>query len=80
LVAHRFLRVAILMVLYGVGFSIAAEWLTPWLKRAVTASRRTSHRQGGSAGVWLFFAVTYGLLYYAFYLLETRGAASLLPI
>ena len=59
--------------------SIAAGWVTPWLKRAVVASRRTSHRQGGAAGAWFFFAVTYGLLYYAFYLLQTHGAGALLP-
>jgi hypothetical protein len=78
-VANQHARVAILMVLYGAGFSIAAGWVTPWLKRAVVASRRTSHRQGGAAGAWFFFAVTYGLLYYAFYLLQTHGAGALLP-
>lgn len=78
-VANRHLRVAILMVLYGVGFSIAAGWIVPRLKSAVAASRRTSHRQGGAAGVWFFFAATYGLVYYAFYLLETRGVSALLP-
>lgn len=73
------LRVAILMILYGAGFSIAAGWVTPWLKNLVSATRRTTHRTGGRAGTWLFFAVAYGLLYYAFYLLETRGTAALLP-
>ena len=72
-------RVAILMIMYGVGFAVAAGWITPWLKNLVVASRRTSHRQGGMAGVWLFFVAAYGLVYYAFYLLETRGAAALLP-
>ena len=79
LVANRHARVAILMIMYGVGFAVAAGWITPWLKNLVVASRRTSHRQGGAAGVWLFFVAAYGLLYYAFYLLETRGAAALLP-
>lgn len=78
-VDSRPLRVAILMVLYGVGFSVAAEWITPWLKSLVAASRRTSHRQGGAAGAWIFFIAAYALLYWAYYLLETRGAASLLP-
>lgn len=78
-VANPHLRVAILMILYGVGFSLAAGWITPWLKRVVVASRRTSHRQGGAAGAWFFFAAAYGLLYWAFYLLQTRGAAALLP-
>lgn len=78
-VANRHLRVAIMMVLYGVGFSVAAGWITPRLKGLVAASRRTSHRQGGSPGVWLFFAAAYGVMYYAFYLLDTRGAAALLP-
>lgn len=78
-VGNRHARVAILMMMYGVGFALAAGWITPWLKNLVVASRRTSLRQGGAAGVWLFFAAAYALLYYAFYLLETRGAAALLP-
>lgn len=78
-VASPHARVAILMILYGAGFSVAAGWITPWLKRVVIASRRTSHRQGGAAGAWIFFAAAYALLYWAFYLLQTRGAAALLP-
>jgi hypothetical protein len=78
-VTTRPLRVAILMLLYGVGFAVAGEWVTPWLKRVVVASRRTSHRQGGSAGAWVFFAAAYALLFYAFYLLDARGASALLP-
>ena len=78
-VANPHARVAILMILYGVGFSLAAGWITPWRKRAVVASRKTSHRQGGAAGAWFLFAAAYGLLYWAFYLLHTRGAAALLP-
>ena len=78
-VTNQHARVAILMILYGVGFSLAAGWITPWLKRVVMASRKTSHRQGGAAGAWFFFAAAYGLLYWAFYLLQTRGAAALMP-
>lgn len=78
-VGSRPLRVAILMLLYGVGFAVAAEWITPWLKGVVVASRRTTQRQGGAAGAWMFFIAAYGLLYWAFYLLETRGASALLP-
>jgi hypothetical protein len=82
-VAHavhkRYARVAILIALYGVGFAVAAGWITPWLKNLVVATRRTSQRTGGAAGTWVFFALAYGLVYYAFYLLDTRGAAALLP-
>ncbi len=78
-VTSRPLRVGFLMVLYGVGFAVAAEWIMPWLKSVVVASRRTSQRQGGAPGAWIFFIAAYGLLYWAFYLLETRGASALLP-
>jgi len=78
-VASRPVRVAFLMVLYGVGFAVAGEWITPWLRSVVAASRRTSQRQGGSAGAWVFFIAAYGVLYWAFYLLETRGVSALLP-
>ena len=78
-VANLHARVMILVVLYGVGFTVAAGWISPWLKRVVVASRRTSHRQGGAAGTWFFFVLAYGVLYYAYYLLQTRGAGALLP-
>jgi hypothetical protein len=78
-VADVGLRTAILVLLYGAGFALAALRLIPWLTRAVTSARRTTRRQGGELGVWLFFAAAYALVYYAFYLIETRGPAAVLP-
>ena len=78
-VHHRVQRVAIEMVLYSVGFAVASEWISPRLKRLLTASRKTSHRQGGMLGTWLFFAAAYALLFYAFYLVDRRGGSALLP-
>jgi hypothetical protein len=72
-------RVAIVVVLQGVCFAIAAEWLGPWLKRVLASVRRTSRREGGAVGIWLFYIVAYGVLYCAYLVVETRGAGGLLP-
>ena len=73
------MRVAVRLVLVGVAFTVAAEVIEPWL-RALYASLHThSRRNGGSFGPWLFYALAYGLLYVAYYVLETRGPRALLP-
>jgi hypothetical protein len=71
--------VAINLVLYGVAFAVAADWVSPALVRALTETRRDSRRQGGKTGLLVFYAVVYGLLYAAYYVVEKRGPAALLP-
>jgi hypothetical protein len=72
-------RVAISLLLYGLAFAAGAEWVTPWLRRTLTATRRDSRRHAGTMGLLLFYAVVYGGLYFAYYLVERRGPAALLP-
>ncbi|MGH7437530.1 MAG: hypothetical protein ACRENE_17780 [Polyangiaceae bacterium] len=72
-------RSAFALLLYGAAFAIAAAWLSPWLQRALTASRSNSRRRAGTVGVLMFYAVAYGGLYYGYLRLETHGAAGLLP-
>jgi hypothetical protein len=36
-------------------------------------------RHAGIIGLVLFYAIAYGLLFYAHYLLEVRGPAAVLP-
>ena len=78
-VADMAARTATLVFLYGVGFALAAIYLIPWIRSLVTSAQRTTRREGGELAVWLLFAAAYGLIYYAFYLIESRGMAALLP-
>lgn len=73
------LRVAMSLVLIGVAFAASAEWISPWLARILTETRRGTHRHAGTVGLLLFYAVVYGALYYAYFLVDRRGPAALLP-
>ena len=73
-----YLRAALVLLLNGAAFAIAATWLSPWLKRALTSARRTS-REVGAPALWIFYGIAYGALFYAYLIAETRGPGGLLP-
>lgn len=72
-------RAAIILVLTGAGFVFAAEYVAPWLKQLFTTARKHSKTGAGKLGLWIFYAVAYGALYYAYLVIERRGAGGLLP-
>lgn len=72
-------RAGIMLVLTGVGFAIAAGYVGPWLEELFTSARKGGRQLGGKLGIWLFYAVTYGTLYYAYLVMERRGPGGLLP-
>ncbi len=72
-------RVAIILGLNAFGFGFAAGWLTPRLRDLLKGARTHSNRLAGKIGLAAFYALAYGALYYAFLILETRGAAGLIP-
>jgi hypothetical protein len=74
-----YLRTAIILVLTGVGFAIAAGYVGPWLQDTFARVRKGSKSGAGRIGIWVFYAGAYGLLYYAYLVLERRGPAGLLP-
>lgn len=78
-VENLYLRTALIMALYAIGFSFAFEQLSPWLKRLLVGLRARSRKEGGAVGIWVFFALAYSLTFYGYFKLETEGAASLLP-
>jgi hypothetical protein len=78
-VRDPYLRAAVVVLLDGAAFAIAAELVGPWLQRAITTTRRGSLRHAGTVGLLLFYVVAYGALYYAYVLKETGGIAALLP-
>jgi hypothetical protein len=72
-------RVAITLALVGAAYAVAGDWLSPWLERALTTTRQGSLRHAGTVGLFLFYVVAYGGLYYAYLVDETRGPGALLP-
>lgn len=72
-------RVAIILVLTGVGFAFATGYVGPWLKDMFTRARKSSKWGGGKLGIWVFYALAYGALYYAYLVIERRGPGGLLP-
>jgi hypothetical protein len=72
-------RVAIILVLNAFGFGFAAGWLTPKLREVLKSVRTRSNRMAGRIGLAIFYALSYGALFYAFLILEQHGARGLLP-
>src|SRR3954453_2036163 len=79
-VHNAYLRNVIVLVLYGAAFTVAADWISPWLRRLLLTARRDSRRAGGPIGLLLFYAVAYGALYYAYLVEDARGPGALLPL
>jgi len=74
------IRVAIIIVLTGVGFALAAGYVAPWLQSVFTSARKKGGKWGGGKiGIWLFYIGAYGLLYYAYFVIERSGPGALLP-
>ncbi len=72
------LRTAFIMLLYGPGIAWFAAVASPRLTKLLVKVRSRSRRSGGGLGIVLFFALTYGGMFFAYYLLETAGVAGLL--
>lgn len=72
-------RVALIVILNAFGFGFAAGWLTPKLRELLKSARTRSNRMAGGIGLAIFYGLAYGALFYAFLILEQRGAAGLLP-
>jgi hypothetical protein len=73
-------RTALSLVLYGSALAIASNWLSPAIRDVFVGVRKASRQNAGPTGVWLFFAAAYGLLYWAYLVLERGGPAALLPV
>jgi hypothetical protein len=73
------LRVAARLVLNGAAFAFAARRIEPWLRDSFKTVRTGSRRRMGTAGPVVFYVIAYGLVYAAFYVLETKGPRALLP-
>jgi uncharacterized membrane protein len=73
------MRAAVILVLNAFAFGFAAGWLTPTLRDLLKSARTRTSRVAGRIGLATFYVLSYGALYYAFLVLEQRGAAGLLP-
>ncbi len=74
-----YVRTGLVLVLTGVGFAFAAGYVGPWLQGVFSKARKGSKSGAGKIGIWVFYAAAYGLLYYAYLVMERRGAGALLP-
>jgi hypothetical protein len=73
------LRVAIIVVLVGLAYAVAADWVGPAVKRVLTTARQGSRQGAGWLGLWIFYAIAYGGVYWAYLVAERRGPEALLP-
>jgi len=78
-IADPYMRAAVVLAMFGIGFAIAAGKLIPWLNGVLRVAHRSSAREGGFVGLLLFYGAAYAALYYALLLMETRGIQYLLP-
>jgi len=72
-------RTAVILVLNAFAFGFAAGVLSPRLRDLLKSVRQGSSRSAGTIGLWTFYALAYGAIYYAFLIMERHGAAGLLP-
>lgn len=78
-VASPWLRTFAIMALYGPGIALFTTITSPRLKSLLVNVRSRSRRSGGGFGVVVFLTLVYGLLYWAYFILETRGPSGLFP-
>jgi uncharacterized membrane protein len=78
-VRDLYLRAAIVMGLNAFAFVLVAGWLAPWLRDLLARARKGSKRTGGEVGLWVFYALAYGAIFYAYLVVERHGAGGLLP-
>jgi NhaP-type Na+/H+ or K+/H+ antiporter len=71
-------RAAIILALNGIGFGIGAGFLAPGLARVLRQLDRESS-QAGTLFTIAFYALTYGLVFYAYLVVEQYGPGGLLP-
>jgi hypothetical protein len=72
-------RVAIIMALNAFAFVAAAGWIAPWLRDLLSSARKGSKQGAGRIGLWIFYALAYGAVFYAYLVVERHGPGSLLP-
>ena len=71
-------RAAITLALNGIGFGIGAGFIAPALARFLRQLDRESS-QAGTVFTIAFYALVYGLVFYAYLVVELHGAGGLLP-
>jgi hypothetical protein len=71
-------RAAIVLALNGIGFGVGAAFIAPGITRLVRQLDRESS-QAGSLFTIAFYALAYGLVFYAYLVQERYGTGALLP-
>jgi hypothetical protein len=78
-VHNTYWRAGIKVVLIGVAFTIAAGWVAPGLTALLKRLRKETATAAGEIGLWGFYAIAYGGIFYVYLVLERFGPSALLP-
>jgi hypothetical protein len=70
----------IIFAFNGIAFAVAAEWVSPWIAGFLAHARRDSKRRGGTLGLFVFYVLAYGALYFAYFVDQKHGPGWLLPL
>ncbi len=80
LIQNENLRVLAILFMSATGFGLVGLVLSPMLNRALEETRRTTRRQVGTFGEWLWIALMVALLFLLYRALYIQGPQSLLPV
>jgi hypothetical protein len=72
-------RTAIIVVLIGLAFTIGANLVAPTLTNVLHKLRKESASAAGRIGLWAFYGLAYGAIYYVFLVIDRFGPQALLP-
>ena len=73
------IKTIIMIFLYSIGFLIAANIITPWLKNFFISAQKSSKKEGGYVGIIIFYLIAFALIYWVYFIIYTEGAQYLLP-
>ena len=74
-----YIRTAVIVAFNGLAFAFGADLVGPWIRQFLATARRDSERKGGRLGLLLFYGLSYGALYYAYFIDQAHGPGWLLP-
>ena len=71
-------RAAIILALNGIGFGFGAAFIAPKLASVFKQMDRESS-EAGPLFIYVFYGLAYGLVFYAYLIVEQYGPGGLLP-
>jgi len=78
-ILNPYLLTAVVIFLCSVGFVIIDDLVTPWIASLIEHGHKNSKKQGGSAGVLVFYIATFIAIFIIYYIMLNKGPQFLLP-